>query len=69
MSKVIERAMADGFRCIVCETQTTNFPAISFYKKMGFEIDGLDLSYYTNDDVAQEEIAIFMRKKLYSNFK
>jgi ribosomal protein S18 acetylase RimI-like enzyme len=64
MSTVIERVAAEGFRCITCETQTTNFPAISFYKKSGFDIDGVDLFYYTNDDVAQDEIAVFMRKKL-----
>jgi hypothetical protein len=31
---------------------------------MGFEIDALDLSYYTNQDVEEGEVAIFMKRKL-----
>jgi len=50
-------------RVIVCETQNTNVAAIVFYRKTGFEIDGIDLSYYTNKDL-MGEVAIFMKKKL-----
>jgi len=31
---------------------------------MGFELDGINLSYYSNDDVAAGEVAIFMKRKL-----
>lgn len=51
------------YRCIVCETQNTNVPAIRFYRRVGFEIDGIDLSYYTNDDIEKFEVAIFMKIK------
>ncbi len=54
----------DGFRAIVCEVQNTNVPAIRFYYKNGFEIDGVDLSYYTNTDAVDGEVAIFMKRKL-----
>jgi ribosomal protein S18 acetylase RimI-like enzyme len=30
-------------RVVVCETQNTNVPAIEFYRKAGFELDGVDL--------------------------
>jgi len=53
-----------NLRVIVCETQNTNVTAIEFYKATGFEIDGIDLSYYTNEDATRGEVAIFMKKKL-----
>ena len=52
-----------NLRIIVCETQNTNVPAIEFYRKTGFEVNGIDLSYYTNKDLTGE-VAIFMKKKL-----
>ncbi len=57
-------AKAVGLRIIVCETQNTNVPAIEFYRKAGFELDGIDLSYYTNADVKSGEVALFMKRKL-----
>ena len=45
-------------------TQTTNVPAIDFYRKVGFEVDGIDLSYYGNNDVEAGEVALFMKRKL-----
>lgn len=53
-----------GCRVMVCETQSTNVPAIRFYRKVGFEIGGVDLSYYTNKDVTDFEVAIFMKRFL-----
>jgi len=57
-------AHEQGLRCIVCETQTTNVPAIQFYRAMGFRLDGIDLSYYTNEDQERGEVAVFMKKRL-----
>ena len=51
---------------IVCETQNYNVPAIEFYRKVGFEIEGIDLSYYSNRDMTEGEVAIFMKRKLES---
>lgn len=64
MNSVAEQARSAGLRALVCETQNTNVPAIMFYRKVGFEIEGLDLSYYTNHDIVDGEIAIFMKRKL-----
>ncbi|HEU5366902.1 MAG TPA: GNAT family N-acetyltransferase [Ktedonobacterales bacterium] len=66
MERVIQHAQEQGLRCIVCETQTTNVPAISFYRALGFALEGIDLSYYTNQDLEHQEIAIFLKKKLNS---
>jgi ribosomal protein S18 acetylase RimI-like enzyme len=59
-----ERARAAGLRTLVCETQNTNSPAMRFYRSMGFRIEGIDLSHYSNDDFPDGEIAVFMKKRL-----
>jgi ribosomal protein S18 acetylase RimI-like enzyme len=64
MKSLEDLAKAAGFRAIGLETQNTNVPAIKFYKKCGFELEGIDMSYYTNHDLESGEIALFMRKKL-----
>lgn len=56
--------MGYSFGAINLETQNTNVNAIRFYRRSGFEIEGIDLSYYTNDDVEGGEVAIFMKRKL-----
>ena len=63
MDQVAEVAKAEGLRILVCETQNTNVPAIVFYRSVGFEVGGVDLSYYTNRDV-EDEVAVFMKRKL-----
>lgn len=57
-------AHAEGLRTLVFETQNTNMPAIQFYRSVGCEIDAVDLSYYTNRDAMDGEVAIFMKRKL-----
>lgn len=64
MEAVAGRAREAGLRALVVETQNTNVPAILFYRKVGFEIEGIDLSYYTNHDTVDGEVAIFMKLKL-----
>lgn len=64
MDLLAERARAAGLRTLVCETQNTNVPAITFYRQVGFSLDGIDLSYYTNDDVSSGEVALFMKRRL-----
>ena len=53
-----------GMRCITCETQATNVPAIKFYRAMGFTLEGVDLSLYTNHDRESGEVAVFMKRSL-----
>jgi ribosomal protein S18 acetylase RimI-like enzyme len=59
-----EKARTAGLRTLVCETQNTNVPAMRFYRKAGFTLEGIDLSYYSNDDYPDGEIAVFMKKRL-----
>lgn len=51
-------------RAVVCETQNTNVAAIRFYRRMGFDIEGVDLSYYSNQDCPDGEVALFLKKRL-----
>jgi ribosomal protein S18 acetylase RimI-like enzyme len=49
-----------GVRAIVLETQTSNFPAIQFYRKHGFKLTGCDCLSYTNHDIEKKEVRIEM---------
>jgi len=64
MERLAKQAKADGFRTIVCETQNTNATAIQIYRKLGFRVEGIDISYYSNQDYPDGEIAIFMKRPL-----
>ena len=64
MEELAERGRTSGLRIVVCETQNTNVPAIHFYRRVGFNIEGIDLSYYSNDDWPLGEVAVFMKRRL-----
>ena len=62
--ELASRAQAAGLRALAVETQNTNVAAIRFYRSVGFAIEGIDLSYYSNIDVEDGEVAIFLKRKL-----
>jgi ribosomal protein S18 acetylase RimI-like enzyme len=64
MEAVTTKALRAGLRTIVCETQNTNAVAIQVYRKLGFTVEGIDISYYSNADFPDGEIAVFMKKRL-----
>lgn len=64
MAGVVETAVSHHLRVIVCETQSQNVPAIRFYRKMGFALDSIDLSFYSNEDVQKGDVAVFMKRYL-----
>jgi ribosomal protein S18 acetylase RimI-like enzyme len=64
MDRLIETASQNYLRAISAETQNTNVPAIRFYRKLGFTLESVDLSYYGNDDLARGEVAVFMKRKI-----
>ncbi len=65
MAALAERAAAAGLRAVICETQNTNVPAIRFYRAVGFMMEGVDISYYTNDDMLPGgTVAVFMKLRL-----
>src|SRR5690348_11527637 len=64
MATVEGHARREGLRCLVCETQATNVPAIRFYRALGFTVDAMDVSLYGNDDLERGEVAVFMKKRV-----
>jgi streptothricin acetyltransferase len=69
IGKKLMNIMADEarnlhLRTMLVETQNTNLPAIRFYRAVGFTIEAIDLSYYTNNDIEDFEVAIFMKRKI-----
>jgi ribosomal protein S18 acetylase RimI-like enzyme len=64
MECAAEKAKDAELRIIVCETQNTNAAAIEVYRKFGFKIEGVDISYYSNADYPDGEIAVFMKRRL-----
>jgi len=63
IEKAKQTARELNCRAVVLETQTNN-SAIEFYKKQGFELNGLDLTAYSNDDIAKSEVRIDMIYKI-----
>jgi ribosomal protein S18 acetylase RimI-like enzyme len=64
MEAAVEKARAAGLRVVVCETQNTNATAIKAYRAMGFRVEGIDISYYTNEDYPDRDVAVFMKRRL-----
>ncbi|MFN8492088.1 MAG: N-acetyltransferase [Caldilineaceae bacterium] len=64
METAAAQARQANLRVIVCETQTTNIPAIQAYRKLGFRLEGIALSYYSNQDYPDGEVAVFMKRRL-----
>jgi ribosomal protein S18 acetylase RimI-like enzyme len=52
-----------GYRVIYLETQNTNYPAIQFYMKNGFDLTGLDMKLYDGEE-NMNEVAVYMTKDL-----
>jgi ribosomal protein S18 acetylase RimI-like enzyme len=64
MDAAAAKAREAGLRTIVCETQNTNAPGIRAYRGLGFHVEGIDISYYTNQDYPDGEVAVFMKRRL-----
>ncbi|WP_046213561.1 GNAT family N-acetyltransferase [Paenibacillus wulumuqiensis] len=64
LNRVNDMAREKGFRAVTVETQNTNVPAIHFYMNCDYRIEGIDVSLYSNNDTTNEEIALYMRKKI-----
>lgn len=47
-----------GFRAVILETQSCNYPAISMYKKLGFRLCRIDICEYSNIDIENHEVRI-----------
>lgn len=58
-------ARALGLRTMLVETASTNAPAIAFYRRAGFRLEGIDISHYTNHDLDPGgEVAFFLKYRI-----
>ncbi len=64
MDRVLARARQAGMRSVVCETQNTNTGAIKAYRQLGFRMEAIDISLYSNEDYPDKEVAVFMKHRL-----
>ena len=64
LAALVQKARLAHLRTLVCETQNTNATAIAIYRRLGFRVEGIDISYYSNDDYPDGEIAVFMKRRL-----
>jgi ribosomal protein S18 acetylase RimI-like enzyme len=61
---VVAAARVAGMRCIWLETSTVAYPAIQFYRRMGFHLCGLDTSLYDPASMAGGETALYFARPL-----
>jgi ribosomal protein S18 acetylase RimI-like enzyme len=57
------QSRSDRLRGISVETQIRNYPAVCFYRKHGFQIAGFNDHLYTNSDLADQDVALFLFKE------
>lgn len=60
----IDFAKTKSARCLFVETQNVNYPAIQFYRKVGFEFCGFDSALYNPTEISSGEIAFYFCKIL-----
>jgi len=64
LGKELMHRMLDYARIIpncrgaILETQSCNYPAISFYRRQGFYLNRIDLREYSNEDVQRNEVRL-----------
>jgi ribosomal protein S18 acetylase RimI-like enzyme len=56
-----ERARRGGARCLWLETQNINYPAVQFYRRIGFRLCGLDDTLYDPASLPREVALFFVR--------
>ena len=56
------RLAENAARVLWVETQDVNFPAITFYRRVGFEVCGFDSTLYDGKEAG--EVAVFLSRGL-----
>jgi ribosomal protein S18 acetylase RimI-like enzyme len=60
MTSLKRAARGEGARGIMVETQINNFPAYTFYRSHGFRVAGFNHHLYENDDLINQDVALFL---------
>lgn len=57
--RILDHAMEiPNCRGAILETQSCNYPAITFYRRQGFILNRIDLREYSNEDVQRKEVRL-----------
>jgi ribosomal protein S18 acetylase RimI-like enzyme len=64
LDQVEDYARANEARCLWLETSNVNYPAIQFYRHVGFTLCGLDQSLYAPDGDAAGETALYFARTI-----
>lgn len=64
LEQAVQVAQCWDVRAVWLETQTINYPAIQFYRRMGFIWCGLDTSLYDPQGMGSDEAALFFTRAL-----
>jgi ribosomal protein S18 acetylase RimI-like enzyme len=64
IDRVEDYARTSGARCLWLETSNVNYPAIQFYRHVGFTLCGLDLTLYAPDSDAAGETALYFTRAI-----
>jgi GNAT superfamily N-acetyltransferase len=59
MASVTDFAREVGAGCVWVETQNVNYPAVQFYRRLGFRLCGFDERLYDRDSPEADEVALF----------
>jgi len=62
IEECVHRAQVEGLRALTLEVTSSNGTAIDFYKKMHFNIVGMNVGLYSNSDILKEDVGIFMHR-------
>lgn len=57
---VVRVARNDSWRGILVETQNNNYGAIRFYRRYGFQFAGFNDHLYSNNDLARQDVAVYL---------
>lgn len=64
MNHAVRIATEKGARMLVLEAQTNNADAIDFYLIYGFDLIGVDIAAYSNEDIEKKEVRIELGMKI-----
>lgn len=64
MDELVALCRKHGLRGIFVETQVQNYPAVCFYRRHGFKVAGFNDHLYTNHDVADQDVALYLFKEV-----
>jgi ribosomal protein S18 acetylase RimI-like enzyme len=60
MDELVALCRKEDLRGIFVETQVQNYPAVCFYRRHGFTIAGFNDHLYTNQDLANQDVALYL---------